>query len=169
MKIIDFNLAFSIFIGIGATLAFDLSSQFLKQAFKIAPSNICLVGRWVMYMTDGIFKHANIGHAPRKRGECLVGWITHYMIGIMLAITFIIFIGNNWFQNPTLFPALAFGVVTVLAPFAIMQPVFGLGFAASKSPNPWQARFRSMMNHTAFGAGLYFFALLINWLRPMIF
>jgi hypothetical protein len=49
-------------------------------------------------------------------------------------------------------------------PFFIMQPAFGLGFAASKTSNPTQARLRSLMNHTAFGIGLYLFAMLVNWL-----
>ena len=60
--------------------------------------------------------------------------------------------------------ALTFGVGTVLMPFFIMQPAFGLGFAASKTSNPMQARLRSLMNHAAFGIGLYLFGLLINWL-----
>jgi hypothetical protein len=59
-------------------------------------------------------------------------------------------------------PAIVFGIATVLAPFFIMQPSFGFGFAASKTPNPTQARIRSLMNHIAFGAGLYLFALLIK-------
>ncbi|MGZ9166199.1 MAG: hypothetical protein ACXW4Q_12925 [Anaerolineales bacterium] len=51
--------------------------------------------------------------------------------------------------------------------------LIGLGFAASKTSNPMQARIRSLMNHTAFpgtarqgrcDAGLYLFALLVNWL-----
>jgi hypothetical protein len=45
-----------------------------------------------------------------------------------------------------------------------LQPAFGLGFAASKTGNPAQARFRSLMNHTAFGVGLYLFGLLVSWL-----
>jgi len=40
--------------GIGATLTFDLWGLFLKHAFKIPPSNICLVGRWLRYMPDGV-------------------------------------------------------------------------------------------------------------------
>ena len=43
-------------MGLGATLTFDLWGLFLKQAFKITPSNICLVGRWLRYMPEGIFK-----------------------------------------------------------------------------------------------------------------
>jgi len=86
------------------------------------------------------------------------------MIGITFAIAFVAVVGNNWLQHPTLIPAIVFGVVTAMAPFFIMQPLFGLGFAASKTSNPTQARLRSLMNHTAFGAGLYLFALLVNWL-----
>jgi hypothetical protein len=40
----------TIFIGLGATLTFDLCAQFLKLAFKITPSSVCLVGRWILYM-----------------------------------------------------------------------------------------------------------------------
>ena len=86
------------------------------------------------------------------------------MIGITFAIAFVALVGNNWLQDPTLIPAIVFGVGTVLMPFFIMQPSFGLGVAASKTPNPTQARLRSLMNHTVFGAGLYLFALLVNWL-----
>jgi hypothetical protein len=46
-----------------------------------------------------------------------------------------------------------------------MQPSFGFGLAASKASNPKQARIRTLMNHTAFGIGLYLFALLVNLIR----
>jgi hypothetical protein len=85
------------------------------------------------------------------------------MIGTTFAIAFVTLVGSNWLQHPTLIPAIVFGVVTVLAPFFIMQPLLGLGFAASKTSNPAQARLRSLMNHTAFGVGLYLFAMLVNW------
>lgn len=154
----------AIVMGLGATLTFDLLAMLLKYAFKITPSNICLVGRWVRYIPEGTFKHSNIESAPQKSGECTVGWIAHYTIGIMFAIAFVTFAGNNWLQHPTPVPAIIYGVVTVLAPFLILQPAFGLGFAASKTGNPAQARFRSLMNHTAFGVGLYFIGLLVSWL-----
>lgn len=154
----------AIIMGLGATLTFDLWALFLKYAFKVTPSNICLVGRWLCYMPEGTIKHSNVASAPQKSAECMVGWIAHYMIGVTFANAFIVLAGDNWLQHPTLIPAIAFGVVTVLAPFLIMQPSFGLGFAASKTANPAQARLRSLMNHTAFGAGLYIFGLLVAWL-----
>ena len=158
------SLISAILIGLGATLTTDLWTLFLKRAFKIPAPNYCLVGRWLRTMPEGTFKHSNIASAPQKSADCTVGWIAHYMIGITFAIAFVALVGNNWLQHPTLIPTIVFGVVTVLAPFFIMQPLFGLGFAASKTSNPTQARLRSLMNHTAFGVGLYLFALLVNWL-----
>ncbi|MFN8446640.1 MAG: DUF2938 domain-containing protein [Caldilineaceae bacterium] len=161
----DLALTFirTILIGLGATLTFDLWGIFLKRAFKIAPSDICLVGRWIRTMPEGVFRHANIRAAAQKSNECAIGWSAHYMIGITFAIIFVALVGNTWLHQPTLMPAIFFGVVTVLAPFLIMHPAFGLGFAASKTPNPTQARVRSLMNHTAFGFGLYLFGWLVNW------
>jgi len=151
-----------IVIGLGATLTTDLWALFLKRAFRIPSPNYCLVGRWLRTMPEGIFKHLNIASAPQKSSECTVGWIAHYLIGVTFAIIFVPFAGKGWLQHPTPIPAILFGVVTVLAPFFIMQPSLGLGLAASKTPNPAQARLRSLMNHVAFGIGLYLCGLLVS-------
>ena len=164
MNSLALSLISAILIGLGGTLTTDLWALFLNRAFKIPAPNYCLVGRWLRYMPEGTFTHLNIASAPQKSAECTVGWIAHYMIGITFAITFVALAGNNWLQHPTLIPAIIFGVVTVLMPFFIMQPSFGLGLAASKTSNPAQARLRSLMNHIAFGIGLYLFGLLINLL-----
>jgi hypothetical protein len=164
MNTINFFLPHIIFLGIGATLTFDAWTWLLKQAFKIKPSNMCLVGRWIQYMPAGVFRHTNIASAPAKRGECIVGWLAHYAIGVIFAIVFTVLVGNGWFESPKFLPALVFGILTVSAPFLIMQPAMGLGIAGSKTANPAQARLRSLMNHTAFGIGLYLFGWLATWL-----
>jgi hypothetical protein len=153
-----------IFIGIGTTLIFDLWGLFLNYAFKVTPSNFCLVGRWLLYMPEGIFRHSNINSAPPKSAECIVGWIAHYMIGITFAATFLSLTGKDWLQHLTPTPALIFGMITVSAPFFVMQPAFGLGVAASKSSNPAQARLRSLINHIVFGFGLYVSGYLVHLL-----
>ena len=48
---------------------------------------------------------------------------------------------------------------SVVVPYLIMQPAFGLGIAASRTPQPLHARLRSLMAHTAFGVGLYLSAV----------
>jgi hypothetical protein len=154
MNHLALSFASAILIGPCATLTSDLWALFLKCALKIAPSNICLVGRWLRYMPEGIFRHSNIGSAPQKNAECTVGWIAHYLTGLTFAIAFVAFTSRNWLQRPTLMPAIVFGAVTVLASFLIMQPSFGLGIAASKTQYPTRARLRTLMNHTIFGIGL---------------
>jgi len=158
------SLISTVLIGLGATLTFDLWAIFVKHAFKITPSNICLVGRWLRYMPEGTFKHSNIVSAPQKSAECMVGSIAHYIIGVMFAIPFVALVGNSWLQRPTLISAIGFGGVTVLAPFFLMQPALGLGLAASKVSNPMQSILRRLMNHTMFVIGLYLFGLLVSWL-----
>ena len=154
-------------VGVGATLILDLWTLLLRRTLKITPSNYCLLGRWLRYMTEGTLKHPNLASSPPKSRECMVGWIAHYAIGITFAITFISVVGTNWLQNPTLFPAILFGNITVLAPFVIMQPLFGLGIAASETANPLQARVRSLMNHTIFGISIYLSGLLAGWLLSL--
>jgi len=164
MDTLALSLISAILMGLGATLTFDLWGLFLKQTLKIAPSNICLVGRWLRYMPAGTFTHSNILSTPQKSAECAVGWIAHYLIGVTFASAFVAIVGNSWLQHPTPLPAIVFGIATVLAPLFIMQPALGFGFAASKTSHPAQARLRSLLNHTAFGVGLYLFGLLVNWL-----
>ena len=164
MNSLALSLINAILIGVGATLTTDLWAFILKLTFKIAAPNYCLVGRWLRTMPEGTFWHSSIASVPQKSAECTVGWIAHYIIGVMFAIAFIALVGTNWLQHPKLISALLFGIFTVLVPFFIMQPAFGLGFAASRTPNPTQARLRSLLNHTSFGVGLYLFGLLVNWL-----
>ena len=142
-------------IGIGATGVMDLWNLFLKRAFGIPSLNYCLLGRWVRHMSDGTFRHASIISAPQKRFECAAGWIAHYTTGLLLTIAFVILAPGDWLARPTLLPALLYSMVTVAFPFFIMQPAFGLGIAASKTPKPFRARLKSLVTHTVFGVGLY--------------
>jgi hypothetical protein len=157
-------LAGVIALGLGGSAAMDLWGLFLKRAFNIPAPNYCLVGRWLLHMPGGVFKHRNINAAPTKPAECTAGWIAHYLIGVLFAFAFVAVATPQWLRAPTLLPALGFGVVTVVIPFFLMQPAFGLGPAASRAPNPMQARLRSLMNHIAFGLGLYLSALPVSCL-----
>lgn len=55
MNTLALSLISAVLMGLGATLTFDLWALFLKHTFKIPPSNICLVGRWLRYMPEGTF------------------------------------------------------------------------------------------------------------------
>lgn len=154
----------AILVGVGATLFMDLWALLVQRAFHLPTASYCLVGRWLLYMPAGTFRHANIAAALPKRFECSVGWIAHYLLGITYALVLVAFVSEGWLGRPTWLPALLFSWVSLLLPFLIMQPAFGLGMAGSKTPNPIQARLRSLMAHTAFGVGLYLSAVGVSYM-----
>ena len=161
IELIDVLIAIA--VGLGATLVMDLWSIFLNRAFNIPSPNYCWVGRWLCYLPEGIFRHNHIAAAPQKPSECAIGWIAHYAIGVIFAWSLVLLASPRWLREPTLLPAMILGLATVVIPLLVMQPSFGLGIAASKTPNPTQARFRSLMNHAVFGLGLYLSALAIRF------
>jgi hypothetical protein len=163
MSIEAHNIPGAIAIGIGATLVMDLWNLFLKRTFSIPSLNYCLLGRWLRHMPEGTFRHASITAAPQKSFECTVGSIAHYTIGVVFALVFVVFASGDWLARPTVLPALLYGIGTVVFPFFIMQPSFGLGIAASRTPNPKQVRLKSLMTHTVFGVGLYICALGVSY------
>ncbi|KKC98817.1 DUF2938 domain-containing protein [Photobacterium halotolerans] len=157
----DFILR-AIALGVGATLVMDLWALFLKVCFKIPSLNYAMVGRWIGHFPKGQFAHANIGQAEPVAGETLLGWTAHYAIGICFAAVLLWGWGLEWAASPTLLPALIVGVLTVVAPFFLMQPGMGAGVAASKTPQPNTARLRSLLAHTSFGVGLYLTGMILS-------
>jgi hypothetical protein len=153
----------AVIVGIGATLVIDLWALFLKRTFNIPSLSYCLVGRWLLHMPEGTFTHASIAAAQPKHSECAVGWIAHYAIGVVFALVLIAVVSGSWLARPTLVPALLFGVGTVVFPFLLMQPSLGLGVAASRTPNPTQARLKSLVTHIVFGVGLYVSAVGVSY------
>jgi hypothetical protein len=165
MSIEPMHLPATVAIGVSATLLMDLWNLFLKRVFSVASLNYCLLGRWVRHMPSGTFKHSSISATTPKPFECTVGWIAHYTIGIVFAIVFVALASSNFLVRPTLWPALVFGIATVVLPLFVMQPSLGFGVASSKARHPNAARLKSAMTHTVFGIGLYVSALLVSHLR----
>ena len=147
-------------IGTGATLTFDAWLQLL-QRFGVKPLNFAMTGRWAGHWPRGVFAHAAIGKAPAVRGELAMGWVFHYATGVVFAALLVAVAGLDWLRSPSPAPAFAVGLLTVAAPWFVMQPAMGAGFASSRSAAPFKDRVRSLANHSVFGLGLYLAAVLV--------
>lgn len=147
-------------IGIGATAAMDVWSMLLKR-MGVQTLDFRFVGRWVGHLVRGRFAHASIRQSRPIFGELAWGWLTHYAIGIAFAALLVAVQGFPWIQEPSLLPAIAVGMSTVVAPLFVMQPAMGSGFAASKTATPMTNCLRSLANHTVFGLGLYASATIV--------
>lgn len=153
----------AIAIGIGATAVTDGWSLLRRQWFGTALPDFGLVGRWFGHMPRGRFRHERIADAAPVRGERVVGWAVHYLIGIAFAALLVWLAGPAWLREPSPAPALIVGVGTVLAPYLLMQPGMGLGLAARRTPRPAFARLQSLLTHAVFGLGLYAAALALRF------
>jgi hypothetical protein len=142
-------------MGVGATITMDLWAIARRRAFNIPPPDYGLVGRWFAHLARGRFRHESIAASPAVNGERLVGWVAHYVVGVLFASLLLAVWGLAWVRHPTIGPALLVGLGTVLAPFLVMQPGMGAGVAASRTPRPATARVQSLVTHAIFGLGLY--------------
>jgi hypothetical protein len=149
-----------VLIGAGATAVMDVWLMLLKW-WGVPTGNFALVGRWVGHLAQGRFAHEAISKARPIRAELTLGWLTHYAVGLAFAGLLVVIEGVEWIGHPTLLPALALGVGTVVAPLFVMQPAMGAGIAATKTPAPLKNCLRSIANHAVFGVGLYLTACFI--------
>ena len=156
---IDFELPLRILIiGAGATIVMDAWLLLLKRA-GLPASNFALLGRLLGHLAQGTWVRDGVTKAPPIEAEALLGWVTHYVIGILFAALLVLTAGADWARAPTFLPALLAGVITVVAPLFILQPAMGAGVASMRTPAPLRNSIKSLANHVVFGVGLYLAAL----------
>ena len=155
----------TVLIGGGATVTMDLWTALLRR-FGVRSLNFALLGRWVAHLFRGRWRHASIETTTPVRGELWIGWFAHYSIGVAFSAVLLWTFGLDWGRAPTLAPALFVGIVTVAAPWFILQPGMGAGIASSKTPRPAFNAVKSLVSHTVFGAGLYLGAVVTALVVP---
>lgn len=149
-------------IGVGGTVAMDVWAVILWKFFGQGAPNWAPVGRWTWHLKDGTVFHRSIGDAAPYAHEQALGWIVHYAVGILYGIALALFMGETWLAAPTFLPAFVWGIVTVAAGWFLLQPGLGLGWAASKTPNPAKVRAMNLVAHTIFALGMWGTALALG-------
>ena len=143
-----------ILMGVAGSALMDAWSAALRR-FGIPTLDYRLLGRWIGHFPRGRFVHERIAASEAVPGERAVGWIAHYAIGVAFALLLVAAWGRPWLESPTIWPALAIGITTIVAPWFVMQPAMGAGVAASRSPDPAATRLRNLGTHVVYGVGLY--------------
>ena len=147
-------LAWGTVLGLGASLVMD-GVGILRQGLAGMNGFYGLVGRWIGWLAKGRVRHDNIRRTDPVTGEVAIGWAAHIAMGVVFGVIYVALLGGGVIRAPQLLQGLGFGLVSVLVPWLIFQPLFGWGIAASKTPNPWMARKGSLITHGVFGLGLW--------------
>lgn len=155
------TILIGVVIGIGGTIAMDIWAVALWTLFGQKAPNWAPVGRWTWHLQNGIVFHDNIGDAAPYANEQALGWAFHYFVGIVYGIALVLFMGEAWLAAPTFLQAWIWGMITVGAGWFLLQPGLGIGWAASKTPNPAKARAMNLIGHTVFALGMWGTAVIL--------
>jgi hypothetical protein len=150
-----------VLIGVIATLGMDIWAAIVKHVLRLPTADWALVGRWFGHIPRGVFVHRPIADSAAISNELAIGWVAHYATGIVYGLAYLTIIQVLFSSVPTLTSALVFGLVTLAAPWLIMQPGMGAGIFASKTPRPGVMRLINLSMHVVFGVSLYIAWLLI--------
>ena len=151
-----------VLMGVTGSALMDVWSAVLRRRFGIPTLDYRFLGRWIGHFPSGRFAHERIAAADPVAGERAIGWLALYAIGVTFAFLVLAIWGRAWLDTPTIWPALAVGLGTIVAPWFVMQPAMGVGIAGSKSPNPTTTRLRNLGTHAVYGLGLYAAATVLS-------
>jgi hypothetical protein len=152
-----------ILMGVFATFFMDYLAGFLLKR-KLIHSFIApeTLGRWFLYIFRGKFIHKDIQKTPSLKNEKLWCFISHYLIGIILAGIYLFLELKEPAIRDQIWIPLIFGIATVFFPWFWLLPSIGLGFMASKSSNKLLIIRTNLVNHTNFGLGLFLWVISIH-------
>lgn len=138
-----------------ATVSLDLWQVGLARICGIPATNWNLVGRWFGHIPGGVFVHENISRSPALAREGAIGWLAQYAISMIYASGYLLLVHVFLRGKAGIASAAAFGLGTVLLPWITLHPGMGLGFFATKAPDPVRVRALSVLSHLIFGLGLF--------------
>ena len=153
---------FSIVIGVIATICMDVWQVFLRIVARIPSTDWRTVARWFGYMLQGKFVHEHIENTLPIKNELPLGWFAHYAVGITYSFIFLLMSYYGGYFEPVLASTLAFGLITLVIPWFIVQPAVGMGLMASKAEKTPLVIAYNVLSHTAFGLGMYLGLISLN-------
>jgi hypothetical protein len=141
-------------IGVIGTAVMDLGNILFARFGVISRVDLRILGRMARGWARGRFRYAGPGEMEETHNEAILGFLTHYSIGVGLAIPYLL--GWELIVGGSASPAYAviYGVGTTVASWFLVYPSMGLGVLGLKSPEGWKPAFSSLSNHLFYGIGL---------------
>jgi len=149
------NLIISgIIAGIIGTMVMDLMNNLVARTGLLLKIDMAILGRMAAGWTHGRFLYKHPDEMKQVSNELIYGYLTHFAIGICLAVPFIAF-WELLVETPlTPFVTIMYGISTTAASFFLVYPSMGLGACGSKHPERIKAFASPLANHFFYGVGL---------------
>jgi hypothetical protein len=136
------------------TLAMDSLNLLFARIGMLTKIDVRMIGRMAVGWARGRFRYGHPSEMRQVANEILYGYITHYAIGISLALPYVL--GWNLLVGGPVSPAwaLTYGVATTVASWFFVYPSMGFGVFGRRSPDGLRSPISSLANHLFYGVGL---------------
>jgi hypothetical protein len=140
--------------GVLGTLVMDSLNHLFARTGMLPKIDMRIIGRMSVGWAHGCFRYRSPSEMEQVANEKLYGYITHYTIGVGLAVPYVL--GWDLLVGGPASPvwALAYGVATTVASYFFVFPSMGLGVFGRRSPEGIRAPLSSLANHLFYGVGL---------------
>ena len=140
--------------GVLGTMAMDSLNHLFARTGMLLKIDMAMIGRMSAGWARGRFCYRQPEEMEPVAHEKLLGYITHYAIGVGLA--FIYVLGWSLLVGGPASPvwALVYGVATTVASLFVVYPSMGLGVCGRRSPEGARAPLSPLANHLFFGIGM---------------
>ena len=141
--------------GVLGTIAMDLLNHLFARIGLILKIDVAMIGRMAAGWARGKFRYGHPSELKHVAHEKLYGYVTHYTIGVSLALPYVC--GWDLMVGGPASPkwAIAYGVATTVAAYFFVFPSMGLGVFGRWSPDGLRAPLSSLANHLFYGVGLW--------------
>jgi hypothetical protein len=155
------SLPIGIGVGVAATATMDVLGSFARRVGLAAGVEGRWVGRWYLGIARGQFLHSDIADAPERPGEVRAALIGHYLIGIVLAVVYLLVADLAGISPGAFLPAVGYALATCVFPWFLVLPALGFGVFGVKGPKELKLFTSSVVNHSFYGVGLWWSAQLL--------
>jgi len=140
--------------GVVGTLAMDLLNLLFARTGTISKIDVGMIGRMAVGWVRGRFRYGHPSEMKQVANEMLYGYVTHYTIGVSLALPYVL--GWDLLVGGPAAPtwAVAYGAATTVASYFLVFPSMGFGLLGRRSPEGIRAPLSSLANHLFYGVGL---------------
>ena len=140
--------------GVLGTLVMDLLNLLFARTGMLSKIDVGMIGRMAVGWSRGRFRYGHPSEMEQVANEMLYGYVTHYTIGVGLAVPYVL--GWDLLVGGPASPvwALAYGVATTVASLFFVFPSMGLGVFGRRSPEGIRSPLSSLANHLFYGVGI---------------
>ena len=140
--------------GVLGTMVMDSLNLLFARTGMLSKIEVGMIGRMAVGWARGRFRYGHPSEMEQVANEMLYGYVTHYTIGVGLAVPYVLgwdlLVGGPASQVW----ALAYGVATTVASWFFVFPSMGLGVFGRRSPEGIKLALSSLANHLFFGLGM---------------